>query len=169
MSKKGKIIGVSVTLVTIITGLIIANRIYKKKIADDILESIDKDTGGSGNWTDLKTSGALDPNFHKTINKSTCKKSSAWLNNSASLFDSNTKLYRSTDESAVLSEIKKYRSKEQISQLSEAFTKLTGDDFYTRLKNIDARLAGIRIEKDYLPDINTYINGLPNYVEPPCK
>lgn len=168
-SKKGKILGVSIGLLTLITAAIIVNRVIKKRAADKILDDIEKGKGESGNWSDLGTDDALDPNYHLTINRQTCKKSQAYLDKSVAMLDKNTHLYRPSDEKAVLAEIKKYRSKEQTSQLADAFQKETGDDLYDRLRNIDATILRLKYGSQYMPKINSHIKKIPNYVSPPCK
>lgn len=174
---KGKIIIASGLLLVVgVTTAIVFSHLRKKRILKSIYDSVNDDKTEQGQQAlldeknQLLGSNAFDPNFWR---KTTGTKPNPNLLIPTKLArESATKIYNSIgtslsdnrwgdDEKKIVAEIKKLKSKGQVSQVASAYA--TSPLNYGDLgKDITDAVTGTFDDEIYIKQITTYINSLPN-------
>ena len=171
MNTKAKIIiGTSILVIGGTTSYIIYRSIRKKRIAEEIYKKLDDTASESGAAANLseddkhKANFGFDPNFWKEGSGGVMPNANLLMipqkaREIATEINSNIGVY--DDEDAILSEIKKLKSKGQLSQVTHAYSSgaLNYGDLASDLKDA---LEGGFFEDDRLKELNSFINNLPN-------
>lgn len=168
---KGKIIIASgIVLIAGITSAIIFSHYRKKRVLNDIYDAINDTKSEQGQQAllneenQLLGSNAFDPNFWKKTSGSKPDKNLLLPTKIAR--EIATKIYKSfdlisDDEKAIISQIKRLKSKGQVSQVASAYQSppLSYGDLAS---DITDTLTGIFDSDVYITQITNYVNNLPN-------
>ena len=168
---KGRIIiGSALVVVVGITSYVIFSGLRKRKVLKNIYEAIRDTKSAQGQQAllneenQLLGSDAFDPNFWK--GKGTVKPDPNLLMPTKMAREIATKIYElfdviSDDEKAIISQIKKLKSKGQISQVASAYANAPLN--YGELGNdITDALTGWTDSEVYITQLTSYVNNLPN-------
>lgn len=168
---KGKIIIASgIVVIAGITTAIIFSHYRKKRVLNDIYDAINdtKSEGGQqallNEENQLLGSNAFDPNFWKKTSGNKPDKNLLMPTKMAR--EIATKIYKSfdlisDDEKAIISQIKRLKSKGQVSQVASAYQSppLSYGDLAS---DITDTLTGVFDSDVYITQITNYVNNLPN-------
>jgi hypothetical protein len=178
---KGKIIIVSgIVVIAGITSAIIFSHYRKKRVLNEIYDAINDVKSEEGQQAllneenQLLGSNAFDPNFYKGT-KSGAKPDKNLLMPTKMAREIATKIYFkiagglladgrrgvTDDEKGIISELKKLKSKGQVSQVASAYqnTPLSYGDLS---QDITDALTGWTDSDIYITQLSSYINNLPN-------
>jgi len=173
---KGKIIIVSgIVVIAGITSAIIFSHYRKKRVLNEIYDAINDVSSEEGQQAllneenQLLGSNAFDPNFYKGT-KSGAKPDKNLLIPTKIAREIATKIYEKQskrnlglgdDEAGIVSELKKLKSKGQISQVASAYqnTPLSYGDLS---QDVTDALTGFTDSDAYINQLTNYINNLPN-------
>jgi hypothetical protein len=169
---KGKIIIVSgIVVIAGITSAIIFSHYRKKRVLNEIYDAINDVSSEEGQQAllneenQLLGSNAFDPNFYKGT-KSGAKPDKNLLIPTKIAREIATKIYEKQsnlgdDEAGIVSELKKLKSKGQISQVASAYqnTPLSYGDLS---QDVTDALTGFSDSDAYINQLTNYINNLPN-------
>jgi hypothetical protein len=173
---KGKIIIVSgIVVIAGITSAIIFSHYRKKRVLNEIYDAINDVSSEEGQQAllneenQLLGSNAFDPNFYKGT-KSGAKPDKNLLIPTKIAREIATKIYEKQskrnlglgdDEARIVSELKKLKSKGQISQVASAYqnTPLSYGDLS---QDVTDALTGFTDSDAYINQLTNYINNLPN-------
>ena len=168
---KGKIIIASgLILVTGITTAIVISHFRKKRILQTIYEKLNDKTSSEGQQALLNEenqligSDAFNPTFWE--GKGKVKPDANLLIPTKMAREIATSIYNMTtyltdDEEGIINQIKKLKSKGQVSQVAMAFG--SSPLYYGDLGNyVTNTLTGYTDKPEYIKQVTTYINNLPN-------
>lgn len=171
---KGKIIIISgLILVTGITTAIVVSHFRKKRILQIIYEKLNDKTTSEGQQAllneenQLLGSDAFNPNFYKGLGK--IKPDSNLLFPTKIARESADKIKAlmgdlvawEDDESGIISEFRKFKSKGQISQVASAYAN-PPKNYGDLGRDVTYALTGYFDDKTYITQLTTFINSLPN-------
>jgi hypothetical protein len=167
---KGKIIIISgLVLVTGLTTAIIVKHYRKKRILDEIYETINDTSSEAGQQAllteenQLKGSNAFNPNFHKRT--SSPKPDYNLLMPTKMAREIATKIYNkmgaTDDEVGIISLFRGLKSKGQVSQVASAYAS-SPLNYGELSSDVTDALTGWTDEDTYITQLTNHINNLPN-------
>ena len=170
---KGKIIiGTILVAVTGVSSFLIYRSLRNKRILNTIFDKLNDVTSQEGQQATLsdedkiKGSYGFDPNFWKQ-GRGNAKPDTKKLNTSARArelakeFNSNMGYDDLlSDETKLMSTLKKHKSQGQLSQTSYAYSN-EPLSYGSLADELQTALKGGFLEKDYLSELNTYVTNLP--------